>query len=71
MPTALTSFFVLFCSFVNLIQDRVFWEKSSQLRKCHYQISSWINLWYVFLIDDCCGRDQLIIGDATPGLRVL
>lgn len=31
----------------------------------------WTSLCYVSLIDDCYGRDQLMVGDATPGLLVL
>ena len=33
--------------------------------------SSVFILGFVFLIDDWCGKDQLMIGDVTPGLLVL
>ena len=42
------------------------------MRRCSQQTGLWVSLWYIFLIDDCCGRAQLtvdgtIFGQVVPG----
>lgn len=35
------------------------------------QFVHWSGLWYILLLEHGCGRAQLIVGGATPGLMAL
>lgn len=57
-----------YCSFRQV--DKLL-KKTPQLRNCLYWISLWACLRDILFIDGLCGRAQLTVCDATPGMVVL
>lgn len=56
---------------VNLTQGRVIRKEQSSTEENSQQTGLWGSLGCLFLIDDLCGRAQIILGGAILGLVVL
>jgi hypothetical protein len=55
----------------NKTKTQSFEKKNLQLRKCPHHVGLYADLWCIFLVDDWCGRAQVTVDGATPGLVVL
>lgn len=49
-----------------LVNFMSFWKRKPELRKHPHQIGLLANLWWIFLIDNWCGRVRLTVGSITP-----